>query len=156
MKTIAVQILSRDSTYFVDINLCKPVGKDACREIYTLTKGKNCCSDFEQQFPQFMDLNLCTRVQKDICNKKYICGQIQKNRYSHFEQQFPLFCRYKSMKACYCCLDFQQQFPRFMDINSWKRMKKDICNKKYICGQMKKITTHILSSNSSCFVHINL
>ena len=96
MAKIAIQILSRDSTYFVDINLCKPVGKDACREIYTLTKGKNCCSDFEQQF------------------------------------------------------------LRFMDINSWKRMKKDICNKKYICGQMKKITTHILSSNSSCFVHINL
>ena len=84
MKTIAVQILSRDSTYFVDINLCKPVGKDACREIYTLTKGKNCCSDFEQQFPCFMDI-LCKRVKKDIC--------------SHFEQQFPLFCRYKFMKA---------------------------------------------------------
>jgi hypothetical protein len=56
----------------------------------------------------------------------------------------------------YCCLDFEQQFPRFIDINSWKRMKKDICNKKYICGQMKKITTHILSSNSPCFVDINL
>ena len=35
-------------------------------------------------------------------------------------------------------------------------MKKDICNKKYICGQMKKITTHILSSNSPCSVDINL
>jgi hypothetical protein len=77
MKKIAVQILSRDSTYFVDINLCKPVGKDACREIYTLTKGKNCCSDFEEQFPRFMDI-LCKRVKKDICNKKYVCWQIKK------------------------------------------------------------------------------
>ena len=88
--------------------------------------------------------------------KNIYVGKSKKNRYSHFEQQFPLFCRYKSMKARYCCLDFQQQFPRFMDINSWKRMKKDICNKIYICGQMKKITTHILSSNSPCSVDINL
>ena len=92
MAKIAVQILSSDSTYFVDINLCKPVGKDACREIYTLTNGKNCCSDFEKQFPRFMDINLCKRV----------------------------------------------------------------CNKKYICWQIKKIATHILSSNSPCFVDINL
>jgi hypothetical protein len=96
MAKIAAQIVSTDSTYFVDINLSKRVGKDACREMYTLTNGKNFCSDFEQQF------------------------------------------------------------PRFMDINLWKRVKKDICNKKYICGQMKKIATHILSSNSPCFVDINL
>jgi hypothetical protein len=93
MKTIAAHILSSDSKYFVDIDLCKQVGKDARREMYTLKNGKNCCLDFQQQFLRFMDINLWKRMKKDICNKKYICGQMKKNRYSHFEQQFPLFCR---------------------------------------------------------------
>ena len=77
MKTIAAHILSSDSKYFVDIDLCKQVGKDARREMYTLKNGKNCFLDFEQQFPRFMDI-LCKRVKKDICNKKYVCWQIKK------------------------------------------------------------------------------
>ena len=46
MKKIAAHILSTDSTFFVDIDLCKRVGKDARRKMYTLKNGKNCCSDF--------------------------------------------------------------------------------------------------------------
>ena len=78
MAKIAVQILSSDSTYFVDINLCKRVGKDACgQKKYMWANGKNCCSDFEQQFTRFRDINLCKRVKKDICNKKYIRWQMK-------------------------------------------------------------------------------
>ena len=57
MSQIAAQILGSDCAYFVEINLCKRVGKDACRKMYKLRNGKNCCSDFEQQFPRFMDIN---------------------------------------------------------------------------------------------------
>ena len=117
MAKITARILSSDSTYFVDINLCKRVWKDTCREIYTLTKGKNCCSDFEQQFPRFMDLNLCTRVQKDICNKKYICGQM------------------KTIAAHILSINS----PCFVDINLWKRVKKYACGQKKYMGQMAKI-----------------
>ena len=58
MSQIAAQILGSDCAHFVDINLCKRVGKDACRKMYKLRNSKNCCSDFEQQFPRFMDINL--------------------------------------------------------------------------------------------------
>ena len=133
MAKIAAQIVSTDSTFFVDINLCKRVGKDACREMYTLTNGKNFCLDFEQQFPRFMDINLCKRVKKDKCNQKYICWQI-KNCCSDFERKFPPFCGYKLMQAT----------------------EKRWMGPKNICGQMKKIAAPILSSNSPCFVDINL
>ena len=83
----------------------KRVGKDACREIYTLTNGKNCCSDFEQQFLRFMDINLCKRV----CNKKYICWQIKKIAIHILSSNSPCF----------------------VDINLWKRVQK------YACGQKK-------------------
>ena len=41
MAKITAQILSSDSTYFVGIDLCKRVGKDACRKnIYVQTQRK--------------------------------------------------------------------------------------------------------------------